>query len=435
MGLVKYFFVINQRGSPIVVRGFLDEASQSVIELFYQRIISDPPPASVFRLDGINFAYIVHNSLYFVTATKDSMAPNVLLSLLKRIPVIINDYIGKCSERSIQENLGLVYEVVDEILSFGCPQATDSTNLLHLIFNVVPESNSLIPEFITRSIFPGTSYDRPLALPCDQRSKTTNEIYLIVRETASVTMTTQNQILRSNVIGRGIIKSFLQGLPSVLLQLDPQMTVANRLIPKTFALKYDDICFAPFVNSQSFDSDRSITFAPPDGENEIFTYRTSRPIQPPFTYQVVFESVMAKVVVVRLSIQSTFPPQIKATNVTTIFQCPIEISSVSCELPSSVFEAQFPSYDRGTRQASWCIKEFTGLTEYSVRFRFIFDDGLSAAAETILGPISLKYEIDNMLISGLTIKNFMASTQGSQSPPSKWSRLVSDASCYTVNLI
>ena len=435
MGLVKYFFIVNQRGSPILVRGFLDEASQSVVELFYQRLISEPPPQPVFRLDGINFAYIVYNSLYFVIATRESMAPNVLLALLKRIPVLITDYTGKCSERTFQKNLALAYEIIDEVLSFGCPQATDSSNLLHLVFNTVPYDLNILPEFIQRSLFPGSGYERPLALPIEQRGKTSNEIYLVIQESVSLTLSPQNQLLRSNISGRGLIKSYLQGLPSVLLQLDPMMTVANRPIPKNLPLKYDDICFAPFVQAQSFDSDRSMTFQPPDGENEIFTYRTTRPIPPPFTFSVVFETVMAKVIVVRISIQSSFPSTIHATDVTTIFQCPIEISSVSCEIPSSLLDSQVPDYDRKSRQAKWTIKNFPGMQEYSVRFRFIFDDGLSGAAETVLGPISLQYQIENYLTSGLSVKNFMASTQGSASPPKKWSRLVSDASCYTINLI
>jgi len=435
MGLVKYFFIVNQRGSPILVRGFLDEASQSVVELFYQRLISDPPPQPVFRLDGINFAYIVHNSLYFVMATRESMAPNVLLALLKRIPILITDYTGKCTERTFQKNLGLAYEIIDEVLSFGCPQATDSSNLLHLVFNTVPYDLNILPEFLQRSLFPNSGYERPLALPLEQRGKSANEIYLIIQESVSLTLNGQNQVLRSSISGRGIIKSYLQGLPSVLLQLDPMMTVANRPIPKNLPLKYDDICFAPFVQSQSFDSDRSMTFQPPDGENEIFTYRTSRPFQPPFTFSINFETVMAKVVVVRLSIQSLFPASLTASNVTASFQCPVEISSVSCEIPTNLLDTQTPDYDRSTRQARWTIKTFPGMREFSVRFRFIFEDGLSGAAETVLGPISLQYQIDNFLASGLSVKNFMASTQGSASPPNKWSRLITDASCYTANLI
>jgi len=435
MGLIKYFFVLNGRGSPIIVRGFLDEASQSIVETFYQRLIADPPPQPVFRLDGINFAYAPINSLYFVTATRDSMAPSMLLEIMSRISVVITDYAGKCTEKSLQKNLALAYEIVDEVLSFGCPQATDSSNLLHLVHNVVSYDENIITDFIKDTLFPGSTFDRPLALPLDQRLKTQNEIFLIINETVNLTLNTQNQILRCNICGKGSIKSFLQGQPSVLLQLDPQMTVASRPIPKNLALKYDDICFAPFVQSQSFDSDRSMTFAPPSGESDIFSYRTSRPIQPPFTFSIVFESVMAKVVVVRLSLQSTFPPNYHATDVTTIVQCPVEISSVSCEIPSGVLGSQTPGYDRATRQATWIVKDFPGMQEFSIRFRFIFDNGLSAPAETILGPIALKYTIENFLASGLSLKNFMASTSGSASPPKKWSRLISTGGCYTINLI
>lgn len=436
MGLIKHFFSINTRGNPLINRAFLSEPSTSVVESFYALISSSNPPPAVFRSDGSNFAYIYENGLFFVAVTDDSMSPALLLELLSRIVSVIRDYLGKCTEIAIQESLGLVYEIVDEVLSFGCPQATDSSNLLHLVHNTVSyEENLEKIDLLFFDVPVGDNYNRPLALNVNQRAESPNEVFFVLDERIEMLLTPNNQPIRSTITGVGSIKSFLKGQPSVLLQLDPQMTVSTRSTPQHLYLKYDDIVFAPFVQAQSFDSDRTITFAPPEGESVIFKYRTSRITNPLFTMTHVFENKQAKAVVLRLSIQSQYPAEENSTDVEVRFQCPVEISNASCELPPSVVASQSSEFDSRRRQVVWRIASFKGLQEYSARFRFIFDDGIPISAESLLGPISLRFVHIGQLPSGLTVKNYVVSTSGSQSPPKKWFKEISSASCYSFNLI
>ncbi|KAH0792428.1 Adaptor complexes medium subunit family protein [Histomonas meleagridis] len=436
MGLIKYFFCINSRGNPIVIRAFLTEPVHSVVETFYAKIASTNPPPAVFRCDNMNFAYICEAQLYFVIVTEESMSPSLLLELLSRIVSVISDYAGRCTELIMQQNLGLVYEIVDEVLSFGCPQATDSSNLLHLVHNTVKYDKGLnLGGVVLLGPFDNQDFDRPLALSVDQRSLSTNEVFFILDERIEAQLTVDNNIIRSTITGVGTIKSFLQGQPSILIQFDPQMTVATRSIPQNLLLKYDDIVFAPFVQSQSFDSDRSISFAPPEGTSNIFRYRTTRSFQTPFTITPVFENKQTKAVVLRLSIRSHYDPDDIPPEVKVVFQCPVEISNASCELPPVVESTQSSEYNPKTRQVTWTIQKFPGLQEFSGRFRFIFDNGIPCAAENILGPISLQFSRTGKLPSGLTIKNYVVSTSGSSTPPKRWIKEISTATCMTFNFI
>ena len=260
MGLIKYFFVINSRGNPICVRSFLDEMKHSIVDSFYQRLTQEPGPPPVFRLDSLTYAYILCNSLYFVIATYDSMSPTMLTLLLRRITTVLSDYMGRCTESIMQKNLALVYEVVDEVLAFGCPQATDSQSLLHLVHNEVPYEQNIITSFIQNEIFPGELYDKPLALAKTERTKTNNEVYMVIVERISMTMTAQNQVLQTTISGICSIKSFLQNQPTISIQIDPQCYFALRNQPQNLFFKFDDITFAPYAITSSFDSDRSITF-------------------------------------------------------------------------------------------------------------------------------------------------------------------------------
>jgi AP-4 complex subunit mu-1 len=363
------------------------------------------------------------------------MSPTMLVLLLRRITTVLSDYMGRCTEVTMQKNLALVYEVVDEVLSFGCPQATDSQTLLHLVHNEVEYEQNFLTEFIQTEIFPGEGFDRPLALATTERTKTNNEIFLIINEKLSMTMTTTNQIIQSTISGLCQLKSFLQGVPSCSLQLDPQCFFVSRNMPKDLMLRYDDITFAPFAVTTSFDSDRSISFTPPEGTSLLFTYRTARDITPPFTINTCFENIQAKVVVCRVSLQSTYPVDNNAGNVTVHFQCPVETSNATCELAPSVKDTQVSSYDAKNRQVNWVIKKLGGMTEVSARFRFIFDNGIPGAAESLLGPISLDFNYAGSLPSGMSVKNFIVSTQGTSNSPHRWYKETASAGSYTWNFI
>jgi hypothetical protein len=433
MAAIDYFFCVNVRGVPVVLRGFLKDPAQTIVESFFNRVSQDLATPSVFREDSLNYCFVTSFSLYFVVVTEESAAPALLLELLSRLILVISDYLGICNEAKMLQNLGLVYEIVDEVLAFGCPQATDASNLMHLVHNTVPD-NDVLRKLDVLDILELKSYERPLALSSDDRRNTVSEIYLIINEVLEVTLNTNNDVLRSTVTGIGTAKSFLDGQPTVLLQFDPQMYVTNRPMQK-LDLQYDDISFATFVQSSSFESDRTIQFVPPQGSTRLFTYRTNRPVYPPFRITTVFENVQAKVVVARVSIAATYPAETFAEYARLRFQCPIEISSGSCELPPSVAATQEGEYDAVNRQVVWSIKRFTGLTEFSARFRFMFDQGIQGSAERLLGPIALDFNVREVTPSGLSIRNFEVATPTGGVPPKRWMKRIASTGCYTFNFI
>jgi AP-4 complex subunit mu-1 len=435
MGLIKHFFCLNSRGNPIVVRGFLTESSHAVVEAFFNRVVASPPPEPVFRLDGMNFAFIRQSQIYFVLASEDSMSPMILLELLSRLCNVFSDYASRCTEVVLQRNLSLVYEIVDEVLSFGCPQATDSWNLLHLVHNTIQLETTILEDINVLDILSPVHYDRPLAVSVSDRAKAANDVYVVHREIIELSLDRNNQALHGCITGQVTCKSYLQGLASVMLRFDPQMYFTTRSMQQTLELGYDDIVFAPFVQAHSFDADRSISFAPPQGLTTLLSYRTIRPIVPPFTITPEFENKQVKVIVVRVSVQSAFRAELSAQSFELRFQCPVETSNASCELPPSVQDKQKGEYDAKTRQVVWKVDKFPGLSEFSARFRFIFDNGIPGAAETLLGPVSVGFVLPEVLPSGASLKSLDVSTSGSSAPPKSWVKAESVATCYTFNLI
>lgn len=433
--MIEHFFIVDKKGFALAMRSFLTDPDHGVIEDFHNRMTSNPPPDPVFQIDGMNYASYLHGNLYFVFATHDSSAPaSLLLNLLEQLVQVITDYAGTSTELVLQRNLALVFEIVEEVICFGFPQATDGTNLLHLVHNTVRYDRGILREIDVLNVFPEQDFNRPIALQPRKKDKLRNQMFLILTEKLNVTLDCDNHITRCETVGSCIIKSFLQGQPIVYMQVDPHMTIETRKMAP-LGLSYDDIVFAPFVYPDTFDVDRSLRFAPPEGQNVLFTYRTSRHIILPYTISVVFENVQSKAVVVRVSIQSNYPQEVVAEDVSVIFQCPVEISNAACELPPTVLEFQSQEYDDRERQVKWHIKKFKGLCEYSARFRFIFDHGMPIAAEKLLGPISLKFNIIGFVASSLSIQRLDVSTSGSSKPPKKWLRETTVSGDYTYELI
>lgn len=428
MASVRYFFIINEQGAPIVLRGFLGEESQIVVENFFQRLQTIPPPQPVFRINGIHFAYTLINHLFFVAASTATNAPILLLQLLHGISLAITNCIGQCSEISMQRNLALVYEIVDETISLGFPQTSDSNFLLEHIHNIVNNEVS-----IDNDIFPDCNFDRPLALSKGGIDKTKNDVYLILKETFDLSLTSKNKTLRSTITGNASIKSYLQGKPSILIQLDNQVTIASRTTPKNLTLKFDDICFAPFVQTHAFDTLRYITFSPPSGESNIFQYRTSIPPQPPFTFSFNFDSISTTSIIVSVDVHSTYVPEITATNVNIIFQCPLETVSANCEIDSHANGESF-FYDSKNRQAYWRIEKIGGMQKLTTKFHFFFEEDFEILADKLLGPINVKFDIENFLVSGLSIKNFLVATQGCSNQPKKYVKFSTTGGCFSVIL-
>lgn len=73
--------------------------------------------------------------------------------------------------------------------------------------------------------------------------------------------------MRSDVNGRIMMKCFLSGMPELKLGLNE---------------KLGDMTFHQCVNLAAFESQKVVTFIPPDGEFELMKYRVQEGINVPF---------------------------------------------------------------------------------------------------------------------------------------------------------
>jgi AP-1 complex subunit mu len=71
------------------------------------------------------------------------------------------------------------------------------------------------------------------------------------------------------------MKCFLSGMPDVRLGLNDKVLFENlgREVSKGKSVEMEDVKFHQCVRLSRFESDRTISFIPPDGEFELMSYR------------------------------------------------------------------------------------------------------------------------------------------------------------------
>jgi AP-1 complex subunit mu len=102
-----------------------------------------------------------------------------------------------------------------------------------------------------------------------------NEVFLDVIESVNLLVNANGNVVRSEILGAIKMKCFLSGMPDVRLGLNDKVLFENlgKDVNKGKAIEMEDVKFHQCVRLSRFDSDRTISFIPPDGEFELMSYR------------------------------------------------------------------------------------------------------------------------------------------------------------------
>jgi hypothetical protein len=82
--------------------------------------VCEPPSARVTHTALRAPASSQAGGLLFLATTRRNVAPSVVLELLSRIAAVLKDYCGVLNEETLRKNFILAYELLDEMIDFGC---------------------------------------------------------------------------------------------------------------------------------------------------------------------------------------------------------------------------------------------------------------------------------------------------------------------------
>uniref|UniRef100_A0A3B4ZPK3 AP-2 complex subunit mu-A n=1 Tax=Stegastes partitus TaxID=144197 RepID=A0A3B4ZPK3_9TELE len=256
----------------------------------------------------------------------------MVFEFLYKMCDVMTAYFGKISEENIKNNFVLIYELLDEILDFGYPQNSETGALKTFITQQgikgqTKEEQSQITSQVTGQIGwrrEGIKYRR-------------NELFLDVLESVNLLMSPQGQVLSAHVSGRVVMKSYLSGMPECKFGMNDKIVIdkqgkggasddAGKSGKQSIAI--DDCTFHQCVRLSKFDSERSISFIPPDGEYELMRYRTTKDIILPFRVIPLVREVGRTKLEVKVVIKSNFKPSLLAQKIEVRIPTPLNTSGV-----------------------------------------------------------------------------------------------------------
>lgn len=429
--MASAFFIINQKGEPVIARHFRSDITKTSVDSFRTKIIMGKATgntAPIVHMEGTTFAFVKHTNLYLVAATRGN--PNVAMTfeyLFQKIR-ILKSYLGEeFDDESVQGSFTLVYELLDETMDYGFPQNC-SIDVLRLYINlgsVIQEAGGKEGAALTSQITGAIDWRR------EGIRYRKNEVYIDLHETVSLLTSATGVVLRTEVFGKVMMKAFLTGMPECKFGLNDKLimekegtgpTAVTKSGKKITAVEIDDCTFHRCVRLGKFDSERTITFIPPDGEFELMRYRVTQASQPFRLIPTVKEESRTKLLL-NLKIHADFADDRKATSV--VIKFPVPTSTAAAHIEVSRGRAR---YEPGERAVVWRISNMNGRSEATMSADV---DLVPSTREKqwVRPPISMDFQVPMVAVSGVQVR-FLKVYEKSSYQTSRWVRYLSKAGEY-----
>jgi AP-2 complex subunit mu-1 len=432
--MASAIFIINQKGEQLVTRHFRSDVSNSSINSFRTQIIASKQTgqsAPVVLMEGTTFMYIRQKNLYLVAATRGNPNAALVFEFLMQKLRILKSYLGDdVDDEAVQGNFTLIYELLDEIMDYGYPQTT-SVDVLRLYINLGQVVNN-------GPVAEGTALTSQITGAIDWRREgiryRNNEVFIDVHETVSVLTSTTGAVLRSEVQGKVMMRAFLSGMPECKFGLNDKLIMekenpaaASGRPGKKVGVEIDDCTFHRCVRLGKFDSERTITFIPPDGEFELMRFRVNDVKQPFRLFPSVREDGKTKLSI-DLKVLADFPYDKKATNVVIKFPVPNNTASTLIEVSKG--RARFEPAEKAI---VWRLSSFPGSTEINMSAEVNLIQLSRGDKGWVRPPVSMDFQIQMISVSGVEVR-FLKVYEKSSYTTARWVSYLTKAGEFQIKI-
>ena len=348
----------------------------------------------VFAEDGVSYVHVKHNNLYLVALTRKNSNVMVILVFLEKLVQIMNEYFGSLEEESIRDNFVLVYELLDEVMDHGYPQIAEVKVLKEYItLGAHKLAIAKAPQAVTNVVSWRTEGIRHKK----------NEVFLDVVEKLNLLVAANGTVLSSEILGSIKMRSFLSGMPELKLGLnDKALFEAQGRAGSKKAVEMEDIKFHQCVRLTRFETDRTISFIPPDGEFELMSYRLNTSIKPLITLETLVETHGRSRVDYIVKAKSTFKNRSYANNVDILIPVPPDVDS-----PAFTASTGVVTYVPDLECIKWSIRQLPGGKDISMRATFGLPSVAGEEVETAKWrkrTAQVKFEIPYFSVSGIQVR-------------------------------
>ncbi|XP_035034550.2 AP-4 complex subunit mu-1 isoform X9 [Hippoglossus stenolepis] len=410
--MICQIFILSSKGDRLIYKDFRGEAGSDVVGTFYEKVTAltgDQPPVVMVTLclcthKDLHFIHVRQGGLYWVATTTDDSSPFTVIEFLNRLTALVKDYCGTLSEKLVQMNFALIYELLDEVL-FGA-------------------------ETQQSKVAPGSAATRPIQCSREQGGK--SEIFVDVIERMSVVIGSNGVVMKADVEGEIKVKCYMSNCSEMRIGLNEEFSIGkSQLRGYGAAVRVDECSFHQAVRLDEFDSHRILRLCPSQGEQTVMQYQLSNdlPSAPPFRLFPTVERDSGGRLLMYMKLRCDLPPKTAAINVCATVPVPKGSVSLSQELSSPDQSSELKPQSRAV---VWQIPRFPGGTQLCALFKLEVA-GLSSASLLEVGPVGLSFELPKVTATGLQIR-FLRLSPVQPGPSQRWVRYVTHSDSYTLRI-
>lgn len=265
--MIQSIFLISPLGDVFLERHWKKILTRNVLDVFYEAQAKSSSPDDLPPVISGGTFYLIHifkHNIYFVAVLGGECPPLFVIEFLHRMTNIFTEYLHECTEQKIREKIVLIYEILDEMVDNGFPQATEPNLLKELI-----QPTNIVTDVIHNITGKDTIASH---LPASQISNmpwrrsavkyVNNEFYMDITEEIDCIIDKSGAQVSCDIIGYVDSVCKLSGMPDLTL------TFMNSRI-------LDDVSFHPCVRYRRWEAERTVSFVPPDGNFRLMTYQVS----------------------------------------------------------------------------------------------------------------------------------------------------------------
>ena len=458
--MLSGILIFNQKGENLIFRAFRNDCRPRLADVFRIQVISNAQVRSpILTLGSTTFSHVKHENIYLVAITKSNANAALVFEFLYRLIALGKGYFGKFDEEAVKNNFVLVYELLDglptlllfiwtscinwhpltistEILDFGYPQNTETDTLKMYITTEGVKSERTMEDSakITMQATGALSWRK-----ADVKYRK-NEAFVDVIEDVNLLMSATGTVLRADVNGQIVMRAYLSGTPECKFGLNDRLLLdgdslsslpsGNRMGTKATkaaagSVTLEDCQFHQCVKLGKFDTDRIISFIPPDGEFELMRYRATENVNLPFKVHAIVNEVGKTKVEYSIAIRANYGSKLFATNVIVRVPTPLNTARITERCTQGKAK-----YEPSENNIVWKIPRFTGQNEFVLSAEATLTSMTNQKAWS-RPPLSLNFSLLMFTSSGLLVR-YLKVFEKSNYSSVKWVRYMTRAGSYEI---
>lgn len=415
---------LDVKGKPLLSRDYRGDIPASALDDFPLLLLlreseaagssTSADLAPFIHHNGVNYIYLAHENLYLLAMTRRNRNAMQIVVFLQAVVSTLQSYLKHLEEESIRDNFVVIYELLDEMMDHGLPQVTDTKMLKEYI---TQDYHRL--ERQRRMVAPPAAVTNAVLWRPDGIVYKKNEAFLDVIESINMTVAASGQVLHLEILGRIQVRSNLSGMPDVRLGLKDKGIFTGEGA-NARGIELEDLKFHQCVRLLKFETEKVITFIPPDGEFDVMSYRLTMPLKPLFVVDTRVKVHSHLRVEITARIKAMFKKK-SATLVEVFIPLPEDSDSTRSEVTGG--KAKWVPEKNALR---WKFKLFNGGTEHQLKAEV----GLPTVDDDVAAdlfkkrPVKVNFQIPYTLSLGIQVMYFKVVEPKLQYQSYPWVRYV-----------